>query len=527
MIAEQKIREGADSVSQQSDAEAAVRESKTLPQFVRAVAAAYGDDVAVRLDDEGGPVELLTFAELEIRSALLARGLMARGAGKGSRVGFIFGNGPGFAIMLFAIARIGAIAVPISTMIRANELVRVLRQSDISGLIVQRTFLGYDYVERLCDALPELRGSAPDLRLAKVPYLRWVVSTGEGLPASVRDIDWIASAAETLGEDLLTEAESEVHTTDQLIEIYTSGSMALPKGVRHMHGPVLFRTHFMRTMVRTGPGLEIYAQLPMFWVGGLMMYLMPNLASGAITTCTEKTLSNSRFAMGSVLAEEDLKALSAQPKPWWGLGMSETLGPYSYGDEFRAEGYPVCAPMDNWADGYEVRIADESNQPVADGEVGELQVRGYPVTPGLHKVEREGYYTADGFYHTGDMCRRDGKRTHFVGRNGDMIKTAGSNVSPAEVEMEMQALEGVHAAYVLGLPDVERGQLLVAAVVPREGAMLDFGAIEKQLRQRLSAYKVPRAYELFQRDEVPLLHSNKVARREVAAMIAKRLGREV
>ena len=514
-------------MSQDNEAVTAIRETTTLPRFVRAVAAAYGERIAVRLDDENGPVESLSYAALEQRSALIARGLMARGVGKGSRVGFIFGNGPGFAVMLFAIARIGAIAVPISTMIRANELVRVLRQSDISGLIVQRTFLGNDYVERLCDALPGLSESGPELRLARVPFLRWMVSTGEGLPGSVRPMDWLTDAAASMGEDLLVEAESEVHVTDQLIEIYTSGSMALPKGVRHMHGPVLFRTHYMRTMVRTGPDMEVYAQLPMFWVGGLMMYLMPNLEAGAITTCTEKTLSNSRFAMGSVLAEEDLKVLAAAPKPWWGLGMSETLGPYSYGDEFRAEGYPVCAPLDNWADGYEVRIADENNQPVADGEVGELQIRGYPVTPGLHKVEREGYYTADGFYHTGDLCKRDGKRTHFVGRDGDMIKTAGSNVSPAEVEMEMQALDGVHAAYVLGLPDAERGQLLVAAVVPRDGASLDFEAIQKELRQKLSAYKVPRAYELFQRDEVPLLHSNKVARREIAAIIAKRLGREV
>ena len=514
-------------MSELNDAVAAIRETTTLPGFVRAVAAAYGDQIAVRLDDESGPVESLSFAGLEQRSALIARGLMAQGVGKGSRVGFIFGNGPGFAEMLFAVARIGAIAVPISTMIRANELVRVLRQSDISGLIVQRSFMGNDYVDRLCDALPGLRESAPELRLARVPFLRWVVSSGEGLPAAVRPIEWLTDAAGSMDEELLLEAESEVHATDQLIEIYTSGSMALPKGVRHMHGPVLFRTHYMRTMVRTGPGLEVYAQLPMFWVGGLMMYLMPNLEAGAITTCTEKTLSNSRFAMGSVLAEEDLKVLAAAPKPWWGLGMSETLGPYSYGDEFRAEGYPVCAPLDNWADGYEVRIADENNQPVADGEVGELQIRGYPVSPGLHKVEREGYSTADGFYHTGDLCKVDGKRTHFVGRNGDMIKTAGSNVSPAEVEMEMQALDGVHAAYVLGLPDAERGQLLVAAVVPRDGATLDMVQIQQELRQKLSAYKVPRVYELFQRDEVPLLHSNKVARREIAAIIAKRLGREV
>src|SRR5690242_10375025 len=102
-------------------------DAQTLPQLIRAAAAAYGNDVAVKFKGETIPDESITFTELDRRSAELARGLLARGIGKGSRVGFIFGNGPGFALMLAAIARIGAIAIPISTMIKANELVRVLR----------------------------------------------------------------------------------------------------------------------------------------------------------------------------------------------------------------------------------------------------------------------------------------------------------------------------------------------------------------------------------------------------------------
>ncbi|RZM08122.1 MAG: hypothetical protein EOP68_12405, partial [Sphingomonas sp.] len=200
-------------------------------------------------------------------------------------------------------------------------------------------------------------------------------------------------------------------------------------------------------------------------------------------------------------------------------------GPYSLGDELRAPGRPLCAPLDRFAPGYEVRVADERDRPVADGETGEIQVRGYPVTPGLHKMERADYFTADGYYHTGDLGLVEGNRIHFVGRNGDMIKTAGSNVSPAEVEMEMQALDGVHSAYVVGLPDQERGQLVVAAVVPREGATLDFDEVQKQLRGRLSAYKVPRAYVSISRADVPMLISNKVARRQIATMLAERLGR--
>ncbi|MFT4055189.1 MAG: class I adenylate-forming enzyme family protein [Novosphingobium sp.] len=504
-------------------------EVDTFPRFIRAIAAAYGDAVAVTLEDDGQTLSSVTYSELNARSALLARGLLARGIGKGARVGFIHGNGPEFAVMLVAVSRIGAVAVPISTMIRANELVRVLRQSDVQGLVLQRALLGKDYVERVREALPELDGQVSGtLRLGKAPYLRWIVSDGEDLPACVASLDWLTDAAQTVSDDLLREVESEVHPTDQMVEIYTSGSMALPKGVRHAHGPVCFRSHTMREMMGYVPGKRVACVLPMFWVGGMMMYLVPGLEAGATVVCTERTLSNSRFAMGSVLAEEDLAAMRG-PKPWWGLGMSETLGPYSWGDDFRAPGRPVCAPMDHFGPGYEIRIADAANNPVAAGEVGEMQVRGYPVASGLHKIERAEHYTPDGYYRTGDMCmaedRVEGRRIHFVGRGGDMIKVSGSNVSPAEVEMELQSLDGIHAAYVVGLPDRERGALLVAAVIAREGAELDFAGIEAALRQRLSSYKVPRAYVPLGREEVPLLHSNKVARRELERMMEVRLGR--
>jgi acyl-CoA synthetase (AMP-forming)/AMP-acid ligase II len=516
-----------------TDIEAAdPRSAQTLPQLVRAAAAAYGDAIALTLKADGAPDEAITFAELASRSAEIARGLLARGIGKGSRVGFIFGNGPQFALMFAAIARVGGIAIPISTMIRANELVRVLRQSDIAGLIVQREQLGHDYVERMCEALPDLvTRSDPDLRIAAAPYLRWIISFGDDLPPSFRSLAWLTDAGDSVSEAMLREVEAEVHSADQLIEIYTSGSMALPKGVRHNHGPMLFRTHYLRGMFDVKQGEQKGAMLPMFWVGGLMMALLPNWEAGATTVCGERTLNNSRVAMGSVLAPEDLEMMAKSPRPWWGLGMSETIGPYSYGDDIRVPEYPLCAPMDHFADGYDIRIADENDQPVGDGEIGEMQVRGYPVTPGLHKIEKADYFTADGYYHTGDLClvqdRPQGRRIIFVGRDGDMIKSAGSNVSPGEVEMELQALDGVFSAYVAGLPDPERGQLVVAAVVAREGASLDFASIEAQLRKRLSSYKVPRAYVEITRDEVPMLHSNKVARRQVAAMMAERLGREL
>lgn len=498
---------------------------ETLPELIHAAALAYGDDTAVVFRDHTRPGESISFRELERQSAELARGLIARGVGKGSRIGFIYGNGPMFAVLFAAIARAGAIAVPVSTLTKANELVRVLRQSDVAGLIVQRSLLGKDLVERLCAALPELAHCDADLRPREAPFLRWIISSGESLPPAFRQLQWLVEGAATVSEELLLAVEAEIHPTDQLLEVYTSGSMALPKGVKHNHGPVLARTHYIRKMVTTiQRGAMLPAPLPMFWIGGLIMNLLPNWAAGAVTVCTERNASDSRMAMGSVLADDDLAKLPKMPTIW-GLGMTETLGPYSYADVLRVPGYPLCPPLDHIADGFEVRLVDANNHPVTDGERGEIQVRGYALTPGLHKLAREDYFTPDGFYRTGDLGVTDGARILFVGRDGDMIKTANSNVSPAEVELEMQQLDGVHSAYVVGVPDVERGQLLVAAVVPREGVALDTAKIRAALNDRLSSFKVPREYVVLSREEVPVLHSNKVARREIEKLVAQKLGR--
>jgi acyl-CoA synthetase (AMP-forming)/AMP-acid ligase II len=500
------------------------KDARTIPQLIRAAAKAYGDDLAVTLVGDTIADDQVTYIELDRQSALLARGLLAAGFGKGSRIGFMYGNGPRFAVLLAAISRMGAVAVPISTLIKSNELVRVLRQSDIAALFVQRKLLGYDLAQRVVDAMPALAESSVDLRIKRVPFLRSLISTGDGLPTCFRTFEWLETLAESVDESLLEEAEAEVHPSDQAIEIYTSGSMALPKGVKHLHGPILHRSIYIAEISDFQRGAVAPAPLPMFWVGGLSLALLPAIVTGGVTRCGEATMTSSRHAVGSVMAPEDLANIPFR-KPFWALGMSETFGPYSYGNELRLPGFPLCSPLDNVADRYEVRVADKNDQPVGDGQTGEVQVRGYAVTPGLHKVEREGYFTADGYYHTGDLGLVDGDRIHFVGRAGDMLKTAGSNVSPSEVEFELQEIDGVQSAYVIGLPDKERGQLLIAVLVASDGATLDFPTIEATLKKRLSSYKVPRAWIEFKREEVPMLASNKVARREIEKMVAERLGR--
>jgi acyl-CoA synthetase (AMP-forming)/AMP-acid ligase II len=126
---------------------------------------------------------------------------------------------------------------------------------------------------------------------------------------------------------------------------------------------------------------------------------------------------------------------------------------------------------------------------------------------GYHKRSREECFDADGWFHTGDLVRADAEGFfYFVGRLGAMIKTAGANVSAAEVERAIAKVTGAEA-HVVGIPDAERGELVAAVVTQPD---LDEAALRQRLKAELSAYKIPKRFIAVSRNEIPLLSSGKV-----------------
>jgi acyl-CoA synthetase (AMP-forming)/AMP-acid ligase II len=482
-----------------------------VPDFVRAMADAYGNREAVVLDDKS-----LTFVDLDRRSAMLARGLLSRGVGKSTRVGILLSNGPDWVVWWAAISRIGAVVVPLSTFARAGELGSVIRHADLHCLIMQPDHLSRTYISDLESALSDLGDSSPELRLVDAPFLRWVAVVTGNFAVWARSTDWILADAVT--DEILTAAESEVHVDDPAITIYTSGTSDTPKGVMHTQGAIMSKVHYLRDMLNFQE-TEVLANMPFFWVGGLVMSLFTGMEAGHRVICRDASTYTLAAPLGaSAVVENPLADAKLSPA----VGMTETFGMYSWGNEYRAEGYPMASPLDEFEPGYSVKLVDTEGMPVADGDVGEIIVRGPTVTRQLVKVEGSKVFTADGYFRTGDRGRQDGERIHFIGRLGDMIKTSGANVAPPEVERELTGLDGVALAFVTGVDHPRRGQEVVAAVVAEPDAVLDTDALRVELSNRLSSYKVPRRIIIVDDAEIPKTPAQKVDRRALAALIQSR-----
>jgi acyl-CoA synthetase (AMP-forming)/AMP-acid ligase II len=210
------------------------------------------------------------------------------------------------------------------------------------------------------------------------------------------------------------------------------------------------------------------------------------------------------------------------------LGMSETFAVHSAERlDFRLPEGKARA-SGRIVGNYERRIVNpETGEAVADGEIGELLLRGGGLMSGFYKRERRDVFTADGFYPTGDLVRVDADGyLYFVARRGDMIKTRAANVSRLEVEAALNALPDVAFSVVAGLEDAEFGQRVVAAVVPRPDTQATADSLKAALKKTLSSYKIPRDIVFIGHDDVPRTSTGKIQLFEVANLIAGRLRSE-
>jgi acyl-CoA synthetase (AMP-forming)/AMP-acid ligase II len=489
-----------------------------------------GDHPWIVCDDER-----LTYADAERESRALARGLIAAGIGRGANVGILYPTSVEYVVTWLAVVRIGAVAVPISTFSTADELATLIRNADLRALVMTREYRGNDYVAALQRAFPaiEFTRSGPWF-LADAPHFRTVFV--DGAPRDAPDVpaDWV---------DRL---QADVTPSDRMVIVHTSGSTSAPKGVIHQHGPLLRHLDNLNGVRGLTPDTRLFSNSPLFWIGGLGYNVVGTLVAGATLVC-------SRAEAPSATLD-----LIERERPDMVNGFAQSVAALVQDPSFAARDfsfirtgnlYPIMPPSLQPADA-ELRhnmlgltelgsvalmSPDESDQPeryrgsfgrpvpevearivdfetgldAVPGEDGELWFRGPLLMEGYYGRERHDVFTPDQWFCTGDVFSVDDEGFfYFRGRRGDMIKTAGANVSPREVEGVLRELTGCVLAIVLGLPDAERGQI-VAAVVVDATTTLDDDELHALLRERLSAYKVPRRILRLRMAEVPVLSSGK------------------
>ena len=544
----------------------------TADGFVRHLAEEWGDRDLVVLGERR-----LSYRGLEAESRRLGRALLASGVVRGSRVGLLAPNGPEWLIGWMAAARIGALVVLLNTFHRARELGWALAHCRAEVLLTTDRYLSHDYGSRLEQAVPGLAeqtreaiacGTHPSLREAIAcgthPSLRAVWMWGE----TASEFPWAASMDGLLvrsGEtpvERFDNAAGAVDPQDPMVVIYTSGSTAEPKGVVHSHAAVIVHPFNLLQFRNLTASDVLYTPMPLFWVGGLSYTLVSAMHAGATVLFEERfepgatlDLIERRRATHVIGWPHTAKALVEHPtfagrdlssirggsfddllpthlrvsdpaRRATSLGMTESLGPHSIEPlhvelpEGKEGSFGRSVP------GIEHRIVDpDTGAELLAGETGEIWIRGYSLMLGLLGRDRAEVFEPGGWYRTGDSGRLDSDgHLYFEGRMGAVIKAAGTNVAPREVELAIEQLPGVMHAFVVGVPsDDGRGEAVAAAVVAKPDAALSAEDLRAGLRAELAAYKVPRHVAVFaDQQELPWLESGKIDLQALRRLLADR-----
>jgi acyl-CoA synthetase (AMP-forming)/AMP-acid ligase II len=508
----------------------------TLGHCISRAARLYGNRDFIVLPDQRA-----TFAEVDRDSRSLAKTMLASGIGKGTRVGLFYTYGVDWVVAWLAASRIGALVMPFSTIYAPGELRTVLGIGDVAVLLCPPTLLGRETGDFMEEVVPGLAGHADrELMVPELPYLRAIWVTGPTARPWARQVPIAGEPSDQAIDDALLDAmESSVEPADLATVVYTSGSSALPKGVVHTHSTIVRTTTPFGALCLENQNTVLFCAFPFFWIGGFLV-LGGALQAGLTVCCLPRFEAEGALDM---VEKEGCTMIAA----WPSLIQSMRTHPSAAGRDFAHCPMLVSGPSDialvgspvpgipahrgmsetvgNW-NGVERIIVDPQNgNRLGDGEEGELLIRGYGLTQGYYKMEREEVFDADGWLHTGDRCFIIDNRPYFVGRFYEMVKSRGANVSPREVELVLEGFPDIAHALVFGLPHPELEEEVTAVIVPAPGTDPDVESIRARARAELSSYKVPTRFEILaEESEVPWLASGKPDKRALKARFEEHNG---
>ena len=466
-------------------------------------------------------------ARIEATAAMLA----ARGIRKADRFAIMAGNGERHVLLLFALARLGAILVPVNPDFGLEEARYVLHHSGVSGVACSE------------DALPVAAQACQGM--ARAP---WFVMAGERSGA-------IPGFGEAIGEAAGAPVPEGGSAEATCAIVYTSGTTGFPKGVMHSQRTFCLsgERHLERCWLQADG--RVLCVLPMFHLNSLFYSIASTVAAGAsmviaprfsaskfwqLAAETGATHTSLLMAAATILARRPraefvpghrLQVIVGSPvtreiadafinefgvgKLVEGFGMTEIPGafgvPMDCPQTLGSMGRPGLHP-DHSRRWTRARVVDDAMRDVGDGQPGELLVRIPSIMQGYFRDPQqtaEAFH--DGWFKTGDLVRREPDGTYtFVARKKDIIRRRGENISGPEIDRVVAAHPAVAEAAAIGVnADIGEEEVLVAVVL-REGASLAAAELRAWCESRLAAFKVPR-YLVFVK-ELPYTPTHKVAK---------------
>jgi fatty-acyl-CoA synthase len=509
----------------------------SLADLLRRTAARMPDKFAIQCGETRW-----TYAEFDHVCARLAAGLWQHDLRPGDRVAILSRNSHAFAAMRFALARIGAVLVPINFMLNADEIAFILQSSGAVALAV-----GPEFVET---------GRAAAARGGKVATMFWLPGeTPSDAPAGLVSFDTLIRA-----EPLATPVEVDARMLAQIV--YTSGTEALPKGAMLTHEAVIWQ--YVSCIVdgeMTSDDVMLHA-LPLYHCAQLDVFLGPAVYLGVRNVITGQPRPD---VILPLIAKHAITSFFAPPSVWIALLRSPLFeatdlsslrkGYYGaaimpvevlreiqqrlpavrlwnfYGQTEIAPLATVLKPEDQLRKAgsagkpvlnVETRVVNAAMEDVGPGEVGEIVhrspqlLRGYFNDPDKTAAAFEG-----GWFHSGDLATVDEEGyITVVDRKKDMIKSGGENVASREVEEMIYRLPAVSEVAVVGLPDPYWIEAVTAVIVAKQGQPLDADTVVSHCRTHMAPFKVPK--RVIFADSLPKNPSGKLLKRELRTLYQTR-----
>ena len=480
-----------------------------------------------------------SYAALRREARRMAAGLQALGLRQGDRLLAWLPNSPDMVRLYFAASYAGATLVPINLAYRGGLLAHVIANAEARLMVVHGGL-----VERLAD-----------VALGALERLVVVGPTPGAVPAGLAHLP---ATALTAGGEEPAPLPRPVESWDSQLIIYTSGTTGPSKGALGSYAQAWATGEALHFL---GPDDRMLVNLPLFHVGGTnALYMMLRVGGsvalieafdtasfwptirdtgttvvgllGAMATFLLKATSgpgDRDHALRTIITlplTEDALRLAGRfgVTVYTGFNMTEVSGPIFSGPNPDRIG--SCGRL---RAGFEARLVDADDQPVADGEVGELILRAdrpWVITPGYHGMpEATARAWRNGWFHTGDGFRRDADGNYFfVDRLKDAIRRRGENISSFEVEAEVRAHPDVREAAAVAVPSPEGEDEVLVVVAPVAGRSIDPPALLQFLIPRMAHFMVPRFVRVM--DDLPKTPTAKVQKHLLRQITADTWDRE-